>query len=211
MATKKVSVAVKNMAGEEVEKISLNAGVFGVEENKQVMHDAVVVYQANMRQDTAKTKKRDEVSGGGKKPWRQKGTGRARAGSTRSPIWVGGGCVFGPTGVQNHKLSQNRKEHKLALKCAYSAQAKNGLIVVDAFKFDEIKTKNVVAMLKALKAGKKSLIVISDLDENLIASAANIANVVVTSVTNVSVYDLMYFDSVIMDKATVKMVEEALK
>ncbi|MDY6003491.1 MAG: 50S ribosomal protein L4 [Bacilli bacterium] len=211
MATKKVSVAVVNMAGEKVESLSLNASVFGVEENKQVMHDAVLVYQANMRQDTAKTKKRDEVSGGGKKPWRQKGTGRARAGSTRSPIWVGGGCVFGPTGVQNHKLSQNRKEHKLALKCAYSAQAKNGLIVVDEFKFDSIKTKNVVAMLKALKADKKSLIVISDLDENLIASAANIANVVVTPVTNVSVYDLMYFDNVIMDKATVKMVEEALK
>ena len=211
MATKKVSVAVVNMAGEKVESLSLNASVFGVEENKQVMHDAVLVYQANMRQDTAKTKKRDEVSGGGKKPWRQKGTGRARAGSTRSPIWVGGGCVFGPTGVQNHKLSQNRKEHKLALKCAYSAQAKNGLIVVDEFKFDSIKTKNVVAMLKSLKADKKSLIVISDLDENLIASAANIANVVVTPVTNVSVYDLMYFDNVIMDKATVKMVEEALK
>ena len=211
MATKKVSVAVVNMAGEKVESLSLNASVFGVEENKQVMHDAVLVYQANMRQDTAKTKKRDEVSGGGKKPWRQKGTGRARAGSTRSPMWVGGGCVFGPTGVQNHKLSQNRKEHKLALKCAYSAQAKNGLIVVDEFKFDSIKTKNVVAMLKALKADKKSLIVISDLDENLIASAANIANVVVTPVTNVSVYDLMYFDNVIMDKATVKMVEEALK
>ena len=211
MATKKVSVAVVNMAGEKVESLSLNASVFGVEENKQVMHDAVLVYQANMRQDTAKTKKRDEVSGGGKKPWRQKGTGRARAGSTRSPIWVGGGCVFGPTGVQNHKLSQNRKEHKLALKCAYSAQAKNGLIVVDEFKFDSIKTKNVVDMLKALKADKKSLIVISDLDENLIASAANIANVVVTPVTNVSVYDLMYFDNVIMDKATVKMVEEALK
>ena len=211
MATKKVSVAVVDMAGEKVESLSLNASVFGVEENKQVMHDAVLVYQANMRQDTAKTKKRDEVSGGGKKPWRQKGTGRARAGSTRSPIWVGGGCVFGPTGVQNHKLSQNRKEHKLALKCAYSAQAKNGLIVVDEFKFDSIKTKNVVAMLKALKADKKSLIVISDLDENLIASAANIANVVVTPVTNVSVYDLMYFDNVIMDKATVKMVEEALK
>ena len=187
MATKKVSVAVVNMAGEKVESLSLNASVFGVEENKQVMHDAVLVYQANMRQDTAKTKKRDEVSGGGKKPWRQKGTGRARAGSTRSPIWVGGGCVFGPT------------------------QAKNGLIVVDEFKFDSIKTKNVVAMLKALKADKKSLIVISDLDENLIASAANIANVVVTPVTNVSVYDLMYFDNVIMDKATVKMVEEALK
>ena len=172
MATKKVSVAVKNMAGEEVEKISLNAGVFGVEENKQVMHDAVVVYQANMRQDTAKTKKRDEVSGGGKKPWRQKGTGRARAGSTRSPIWVGGGCVFGPTGVQNHKLSQNRKEHKLALKCAYSAQAKNGLIVVDAFKFDEIKTKNFANVMKNLKV-EKGLVVLGQNDSKVILSARN--------------------------------------
>ena len=211
MAEKKISVAVYSQAGEKLSSVSLNSEVFGVEENKQVMHDAVLVYQANMRQDTAKTKKRDEVSGGGKKPWRQKGTGRARAGSTRSPIWVGGGTVFGPTGVQNHKIAQNRKEHKLALKCAYSNVVKEkSLLVVDEFKFDTIKTKAVVKMLKDLNADGKVLIVLKDIDDNLILSAQNIRNVVVTAVDNVSVYDLMYFDKVVMDKDTVKLVEEAL-
>lgn len=211
MAEKKISVAVYSQAGEKLSSVSLNSEVFGVNENKQVMHDAVLVYQANMRQDTAKTKKRDEVSGGGKKPWRQKGTGRARAGSTRSPIWVGGGTVFGPTGVQNHKIAQNRKEHKLALKCAYSNVVKEkSLLVVDEFKFDAIKTKAVVKMLKDLNADGKVLIVLKDIDDNLILSAQNIKNVVVTAVDNVSVYDLMYFDKVVMDKDTVKLVEEAL-
>ena len=211
MAEKKLSVAVYSQAGEKLSSVNLSSEVFGVEENKQVMHDAVLVYQANMRQDTAKTKKRDEVSGGGKKPWRQKGTGRARAGSTRSPIWVGGGTVFGPTGVQNHKIAQNRKEHKLAMKCAYSLHVSDkSLVIVDAFKFESIKTKQVVKMLKDLKVEGKALIVVKDVDENLILSAQNIANVVVTAVDNVSVYDLMYFDKIIMDKDTVKLVEEAL-
>ena len=118
MADKKITLKVLNQAGEEVSTVSVSAHVFGEKEATQAIHDAVVVYQANMRQDTAKTKKRDEVSGGGKKPWRQKGTGRARAGSTRSPIWVGGGTVFGPTGEQNHTIKQNRKEHNLALRSA---------------------------------------------------------------------------------------------
>jgi large subunit ribosomal protein L4 len=211
MAEKKLSVPTYSQAGEKLGSVSLKAEVFGVEEHKQVMHDAVVVYQANMRQDTAKTKKRDEVSGGGKKPFRQKGTGRARAGSSRSPIWVGGGTVFGPTGDQNHKISQNRKEHRLALKSAYSVKVREGnLIVVDEFKFEAIKTKAVVEMLKALKAEGKVLIVLKEVDDNLILSAQNIKNVVVTAVNNVSVYDLMYFDKIVMDKETVKLVEEAL-
>ena len=111
MAEKKVTLKVLSQAGEEVSTVSVSGHVFAEKEATQAIHDAIVVYQANMRQDTAKTKKRGEVSGGGKKPWRQKGTGRARAGSTRSPIWVGGGTVFGPTGVQNHTIKQNRKEH----------------------------------------------------------------------------------------------------
>ena len=209
MAEKKISVPVYSQAGEKLSSMSVSAEVFGVEENAQVMHDAVVVYQANMRQDTAKTKKRDEVSGGGKKPWRQKGTGRARAGSSRSPIWVGGGTVFGPTGVQNHKIAQNRKEHKLALKCAWSSKVKD-LVVVDAFKFEEKKTKPVVSMLKALKAEGKVLIVLSEFDENLVLSAQNIEKLVITPVNNVSVYDLMYFDKIVMDKATLKVVEDLL-
>ena len=209
MAEKKISVPVYSQAGEKVSTVSVSSDVFDVKENKQVMKDAVVVYQANMRQDTAKTKKRDEVSGGGKKPWRQKGTGRARAGSSRSPIWVGGGTVFGPTGVQNHKLSQNRKEHKLALKSAYTSKLKD-LIVVEELKFAEKKTKAVVKTLKDLKATGKVLIVLSDFDENLVLSAQNIKDVVVTEVNNVSVYDLMYFNHIVMDKATLKVVEQII-
>lgn len=210
MATKKITVPVYSQTGEQVSELALDASVFGVKENKQVMYDAVKVYQANMRQDTAKTKKRDEVSGGGKKPWRQKGTGRARAGSTRSPIWVGGGTVFGPTGEQNHKLAQNRKEHKLALRSAYSSKVKD-LIVVDSIKLSKISTKEVVKVLKDLKATGKVLLVLSENNEKLILSASNIANVVVTSVNNVSVYDLMYFDHIVADEKTIKLVEESLK
>ena len=132
MAEKKsVSVKVYDMAGNEVSKMNLNAEVFGIEAHMQAMFDAVQVEESNRRQATAKTKVRHEVSGGGKKPWRQKGTGRARAGTTRSPIWVGGGTVFGPVGNQNYKISQNKKEHRLALKSALSLNAKEGLVVVD--------------------------------------------------------------------------------
>ena len=208
MAEKKLSVATYSQAGEKLSSVNLDASVFGVEENKQVMHDAVITYQANIRQDTAKTKKRDEVSGGGKKPWRQKGTGRARAGSSRSPIWVGGGTVFGPTGVQNHKIAQ----HKLALKSAYSVVVREGnLIVLDKFELKEIKTKAVATMLEALKAEGKVLLVLSEADDNIILSAQNLPNVVVTAANNVSVYDLMYFNKVVMEKETLKVVEEALK
>ncbi len=212
MAEKKsVSVKVYSMSGEAVGSVSLSAEVFGVEPHKQAIHDAVVVYNANLRQDTAKTKKRDEVSGGGKKPWRQKGTGRARAGSNRSPIWVGGGTVFGPTGVQSHKLSQNKKEHTLALKSMLSEKAKKGLIVVDEWKLAGIKTKEFVKVLKDLKAEGKSLIVLDEENVNLIASARNIQNVGITTLDNVAVYDLIYFDNVLISKQAIKKIEEALK
>lgn len=210
MAEKKIVVPVYSQAGEKVSELSLDASVFGVEENKQVVYDAIKVYQANMRQDTAKTKKRDEVSGGGKKPWRQKGTGRARAGSSRSPIWVGGGTVFGPTGDQNHKLSQNRKEHRLALRCAYSSKVKE-LVVVDAWKVSKISTKAMVKDLEALKATGKVLLVLSEANEKLIKSCSNIASLVITSADNVSVYDLVYFDHIVTDVKTIKLVEESLK
>jgi len=210
MAEKKISLPVYSLAGEKVSTVSVSAEYFGVEEKVQAVHDAIVCYQANMRQDTAKTKKRDEVSGGGKKPWRQKGTGRARAGSTRSPIWVGGGTVFGPTGVQNHTLKQNRKEHKLALRSAYSSKVKD-LVVVDEIKLADKKTKSVVKMLKDLKVSGKVLVVVSDdKNENLIYGASNIKGVVVTPAWNVSVYDLVYFDKIVMDKTTLKVVEEVL-
>jgi large subunit ribosomal protein L4 len=210
MAVKKISVPVYSLAGEKVSELALEASVFGVKENKQVMYDAIKVYQSNMRQDTAKTKKRDEVSGGGKKPWRQKGTGRARAGSNRSPIWVGGGTVFGPTGVQSHKIAQNRKEHKLALRSALSSKVKE-LIVVDTFAIEKISTKEFVKTLEALKATGKVLLVISEENEKLIRSASNVSRVVVTSANNVSVYDLMYFDHILSDKATIELVGNLLK
>ena len=211
MAEKKtVSVKVYNQAGEEVSKMSLSARVFGIEHNTQVMFDAVQVYQANSRQGTAKTKVRHEVSGGGKKPWRQKGTGRARAGSSRSPIWVGGGTVFGPTGEQNWKLSQNKKEHNLALRSALSLLTKNGLVVVDEMKFAEKKTKNFREMLKALKTGDKVLVVAETLDDNLVCSANNLNWVKVVVPSNVSVYDLLNVDNLLITKAAVKQLEEAL-
>ena len=209
MADKKITLKVLSLAGEEVSTVSVSGYVFGQKEATQAVHDAVVVYQANMRQDTAKTKKRDEVSGGGKKPWRQKGTGRARAGSTRSPIWVGGGTVFGPTGVQNHTIKQNRKEHNLALRSAWSSKVKD-LIVVEKFEV-EPKTKAFVKVLKDLKAEGKVLVVLSEDNENLLRAVGNIANAVATAVDNVSVYDLLYFDKIVMDQATLKVVEENLK
>jgi large subunit ribosomal protein L4 len=210
MADKKISKKVVNMAGEEVGSISLDASVFGIDANKQVVFDAVQVEQANARQATAKTKVRHEVSGGGKKPWRQKGTGRARAGSSRSPIWVGGGTVFGPVGNQNYKLSQNKKAHKLALKSALSMK-KDEIVVVDEIKFADKKTANFVKMLDAIKVASKALVVVEDIDENLFASCRNVGYVKVVSSDNVSVVDLLNVDTLVMSKASVKAVEEALK
>ena len=209
---KTVSVKVFNKAGEEISKMSLNAKVWGIEAHNQVMFDAVQVYQANLRQGTAKTKVRHEVRGGGKKPWRQKGTGRARAGSSRSPIWVGGGTVFGPTGEQNWKLAQNKKQHNLALRSALSLHTKNSLVVVDDLKFNEIKTKNFREVLKALKAEDKVLVIADSaaLDQNLYGSARNINWVKVVDSYDVCVYDLLNVDHVIISKAAVKELEEAL-
>ena len=210
MADKKISKKVVNMAGEEVGTISLDASVFGIDAHNQVVFDAVQVEQANARQATAKTKVRHEVSGGGKKPWRQKGTGRARAGSSRSPIWVGGGTVFGPVGNQNYKLSQNKKAHKLALKSVLS-EKKDALVVVDEIKFADKKTANFVAMLDAIKVNSKALVVVDEIDENLFASCRNVGYVKVVSSDNVSVVDLLNVDTLVMSKASVKAVEEALK
>ena len=211
MAEKKINVKVLNMKGEEVSKVGLSASVFGIEPHNQAMFDAVQVEQSNSRQATAKTKVRHEVSGGGKKPYRQKGTGRARAGTTRSPIWVGGGTVFGPVGNQNYKISQNKKEHALAVKSALSLKAKEGLIVVDEIKFEEKKTKNFVAMLDALQANKKTLVVVNELDENLVGSCRNVAYARVVTKDNLSVLDLLNADALVISLEAVKEVEEALK
>ena len=208
---KTVSVKVLNMAGEEVGKLSLAASVFAVEPHKQAMFNAVQVEQANQRQATAKTKVRHEVSGGGKKPWRQKGTGRARAGSSRSPVWVGGGTVFGPVGNQNFTISQNKKEHQLALRSALSLKTPKDLVVVNEIKFEGKKTKEFVKMLAALKSEVKTLVVVSEIDENLFASVRNVSYAKVVTPDNVSVYDLLNAEKLVMSEAAVKEVEEALK
>ena len=172
---KRISVPVLNLNGEETEKkVNLNGDVFGVEPNTQVMFDAVQVYQANMRQATAKTKTRAEVRGGGKKPWRQKGTGRARAGSSRSPIWVGGGTVFGPIGNQNYKLSMNKKAHALALKSALSVKAsEKNIIVVN--ELNTTKTKDFAKALEMLKVEGKALVVLKE-ENNVTVKVAPNAN-----------------------------------
>lgn len=210
MAAAKVSVSVVNLAGEEVKKLNLDASVFGIKEaNEQAVHDAVITYQANLRQATAKTKKRHEVSGGGKKPYRQKGTGRARAGSSRSPIWVGGGKVFGPDGNQNYTVYQNKKAHALALKTVLSQKVENGLVVVDKLDTKKISTKAMVGNFAALKVEGKILLVTND--ENTYRSAKNISKVVVRPTNNVSVYDVLNAKYLVVGEAEIKEIEEALK
>ena len=204
-----MNLKVYSQDGNEVSTLTVSKEVFGVEVNEQVMFDAVMTYLANKRQATAKTKNRSEVSGGGKKPWRQKGTGRARAGSTRSPIWVGGGKIFTPTGNQNYKIKQNKKEHELALKSALTLKAKNDLIVLDKLSVSG-KTKDVVAMLNAFKvADEKTLLVTSD--SLVLQGSNNIENVLTRSVENISVYDLLNSSKLIMLADDVKKVEEVLK
>lgn len=208
---KSVKLPVISMAGEEVGTVTVKGEVFGIEPNKSVMFDAVQVYQANKRQATAKTKVRSEVSGGGKKPWKQKGTGRARSGSNRSPIWVGGGTVFGPDGRQNYSLSMNKAAHNLALRSALSLKvADKAIVVFDKLELAEAKTKAMVEALKAAKAGKKVLIVLEDANENVIKAARNIAGTMIVPTTNVCVYDLLNVDTVVTTKAAIKLVEEAL-
>ena len=212
MAEKNISLPVIALDGESKGTIEVSGAVFGIEdENPQVVHDAVVTYLANRRQATAKTKKRHEVHGTNKKPWRQKGTGRARAGDVKSPIWVGGGIVFGPDGNQNYKRSQNKKAHKLALRTVWSEKVRKGLIVVEDTKVEKISTKEFVKTLSAIKAEGKILIVVDGTDDNLILSARNIANVGLTEVNNVAVYNLLHFDTVVISKDNIKKIEEALK
>ena len=203
-----IELKVLSQTGKEVSTITLDKEVFGVEVNEQVMFDAVMTYLANRRQATAKTKKRHEVSGGGKKPFRQKGTGRARAGSSRSPIWVGGGTVFGPDGNQNFKIKQNKKEHKLALKSALTKQV-NNLVVLDNLTV-EGKTKEVVDVLKALNIANNKVLLVSE-DEKVLQGTRNLNNVLVVSKNNISVYDLLNSETFVMVEADVKELEEGLK
>ena len=210
MATKTITLPVVSLAGEKVGEVKLSNEVFGItEKNEQVVHDAAVAEEANYRQATAKTKKRHEVSGGGKKPWRQKGTGRARAGSSRSPIWVGGGKVFGPDGNQNYKVSQNKKAHALALKTVLSQKVNNGLIIVDELKASKVSTKDFKANLTSVKAEGKVLLVASD--ENVILSAKNIDRLELRAVNNISVYDVLNANVLVISKKDIETLEGGLK
>lgn len=212
MAEKTVSLKVISLKGEEAGTIKVSASVFGVKDaNPQVIKDAVTVYQSNLRQATAKTKKRHEVHGTNKKPWRQKGTGRARSGDCKSPIWVGGGTVFGPDGNQNYKLSQNKKAHNLALRAVLSEKANNGLVVVDSLELEKASSKEFSLALKSMKVEGKTLVVVDGENDKLILSARNIANVGLTEVDNIAVYDVLNFKNIVVSKDGIKKIEEALK
>lgn len=208
--TATINYPLFNQAGEEVSYVRLKSEVFAVEVNNQVMFDAVQTYLSNRRQATAKTKTRHEVSGGGKKPWRQKGTGRARAGSSRSPIWVGGGVIHTPDGNQNYKIKQNRKEHALALKSALTLHRERGsLIIVDDLK-EVKKTKEAIAFLNAIKADGKVLLVTED-SHDIHLAVRNLGYVKFVTYTNVSVYDLLHADCVVFSKQALKDLEGGIK
>ena len=201
-------IDVLNMAGEKVSELELSEAVFAVEPNTSAMHIAVVNYLANQRQGTQSTLTRSEVSGGGKKPWRQKGTGRARQGSTRAPQWFHGGIAHGPK-PRSYRFTINKKVKRLALKSAFSAKvADNEMIVIDEIKLDAIKTKDMVKALEAVKAAKKALIVLPEKDDVIYRSARNIEGVKVAPVNAISVYDILNCDSLVIAKDAVAKIEE---
>ena len=200
-------VAVYNMEGKEVDSIELNDSIFGVEINEHLVHMAVLQQLANNRQGTQKAKTRSEVRGGGRKPWRQKGTGHARQGSTRAPQWTGGGVVFAPV-PRDYSFKLNKKEKRAALKSALTSKVQgSSLIVVDELKFDEIKTKNFTNVMNNLKV-EKGLVVIADNDTNVVMSARNVADVDTTLVNTINVYDVMKAKTVVLTKAAVAKIEE---
>ena len=201
------NVSVYNMEGKEVGKIELNDAVFGVEVNEHLVHIAVVQQLANNRQGTQKAKTRSEVSGGGRKPWRQKGTGHARQGSTRSPQWTGGGVVFAPT-PRDYTIKLNKKEKQAALKSALTSKVQDGsLIVVDELKFDEIKTKAFKAVMDNLQV-ENGLVVLADNDTNTVMSAKNLAKIDTTLTNTINVYDVMKAKKVVLTKDSVAKLEE---
>ena len=201
------NVSVYNMEGNEVGTLELNDAVFGVEVNEHLVHMAVVAQLANKRQGTQKAKTRAEVSGGGKKPWRQKGTGHARQGSTRAPQWTGGGVVFAPT-PRDYTIKLNKKEKRAALKSALTSRVNESkLIVVDELKFDEIKTKKFQAVMNNLKVSK-ALIVLDEGSDNAAISARNIPTVKTAKVNTINVYDILKYNTVVATKAAVASIEE---
>ena len=201
------NVALYNMQGQEVGTVELNDAVFGVEVNENLVHQAVVAQLANNRQGTQKAKTRSEVSGGGAKPWRQKGTGHARQGSTRAPQWTHGGVAFAPV-PRDYEVKMNRKEKRAALKSALTSRVQDEkFFVIDEIKCEEIRTKTVKAMLDALKV-EKALVILDSVDGNVILSARNIKGVKTAQVNSINTYDVMKYDTVIASKKAVEMVEE---
>ena len=201
------NVSVYNMEGKEVGTMELNDAVFGVEINDHLVHLAVVRQLANKRQGTQKAKTRSEVSGGGRKPWRQKETGHARQGSTRSPQWTGGGVVFAPV-PRDYEIKMNKKERRAALKSALTSRVQeNKLIVLDDLKLDEVKTKAMQAVLNNLNVSK-AMVVLADNDQNVVLSARNIPDVITALPNTINVYDVLKYNTVILTKSAVASIEE---
>ena len=201
------NVSVYNMEGKEVGTMELSDAVFGVEVNEHLVHLAVVQQLANNRQGTQKAKTRSEVSGGGRKPWRQKGTGHARQGSTRSPQWTGGGVVYAPTPI-DFSFKLNKKEKRLALKSALTSRLQeNKLIVVDELKFDEVKTKNFKQVMDNLKV-EKGLVILAENDANTVLSARNLASIDTTLTSQINVYDIMKAGTIVLTKDSAAKIEE---
>lgn len=201
-----------NVNGEKIKDLNLDKEVFGIEPNDVVLKDAIVLAQASLRQGTHKAKTRAEVSGGGRKPWRQKGTGNARQGSIRSVQWVGGGIAFGPV-PRSYNKKQNRKERKLALKSAWSYKVKNNnLVVVDEIKLETAKTKDMIKMLANLKLdGEKLLVVVKEYSENVILSSRNLQNIMLLQANEVGVLDIVSAKKVLIEDAALESIKEVLK
>ncbi|WP_029319986.1 50S ribosomal protein L4 [Butyrivibrio sp. AE3004] len=202
------NVSVYNMEGKEVGSIDLNDAIFGVEVNEHLVHLAVVQQLANNRQGTQKAKTRSEVSGGGRKPWRQKGTGHARQGSTRSPQWTGGGVVFAPV-PRDYSFKMNQKEKRAALKSALTDKVQTGkLIVLDELKMDEFKTKKFAEVMNNLKATRKALVVVAEKDEKVVKSAKNLTEVKTALTNTINVYDIVNAHTLVLTKDAVAKIEE---
>lgn len=199
-----------NTKGEKVSDINLNKEIWGIEPNDAVLYDALRLARNNYRQGTADTKTRSEVSGGGRKPWKQKGTGRARQGSIRSPQWIKGGIVFGPH-PRSYAIKMNRKERRLALKSALAYKAlESKLIVIDNINLESNKTKDMKAFLETLNITKKVLIVVTELDDNLVLASRNLKNILLLTTDEINTYDVVYADTMIVTEAAMKKLEEVL-
>ncbi len=203
--------ALLSLKGEKIKDIKLDDSIWGITPNDQVVYESIVLYTASRRQGTASTKTRSEVSGGGRKPWRQKGTGNARQGSIRAPQWVGGGIVFGPT-PRDYSKKMNKKERRLALKSALTYKANDkAIIAVDKFELESNKTKAMLSLLKDLNVEGKALIVTTELTDNILLASRNIRNIKLVLANELNTYDVLYCDKLIITEDAVKYVEEVLK